>query len=83
MNSKRPLATKLMDINKKMSKNEAIKALQTGETLTHRFFDGHETIKQDGCCYYQFEDGVRCQIGLFWDDRKGVDGWESDWQIVC
>lgn len=63
-----------------MTKQEAIHAMVRGERVMHRFFTPEEwVIMKNGVVV--FEDGVRCSLIEFWNDRTGKD-WESDWEIL-
>lgn len=60
-----------------MNRDEALKALEEGEVLTHRYFTSDEWMYQDGH-HYVFEDGVHCPIEEFWRIRRESsfgDGW--------
>jgi len=63
-----------------MTKQEALKALEEGKTLTHHNFDAHEWVKKEGNNYL-FEDGVRLTPEEFWMYRT-VPSWKNDWQLV-
>lgn len=64
-----------------MNKNEAIKAMEQGAKVTHRFFEPSEwailnTITNE----VEFEDGSRIVLELFIKDRQG-EAWETGWSI--
>jgi len=64
-----------------MTKEEAIKAMQNGKKVTHRYFTSTEWVKsnQSGTTYI-LEDGVECSPQEFWMWRKGIE-WETDWEL--
>lgn len=62
-----------------MTKQEALKKLEEGETLTHYNFASYESIRKDGD-EYVFEDGVRCPIPEFWRWRT-VPSWNDYWEL--
>lgn len=65
--------------NGQLTKLEATILLKQGETLTHEYFTENEWIKlQDG--KYLFEDGVKCDVNLFWADRMHA-GWQTGWRV--
>ena len=65
-----------------MTKSEAIKQLELGKKLTHRFFDNHEFIQKakDGSGMIEFEDGNLLSPFIFWADRPS-DAWDKDWEF--
>ncbi len=62
-----------------MTKEEIIKALAEGKTVTHSYFTETEWMKEENGVYL-FEDGVRCPKHLFWADRTHK-GWSDGWDI--
>lgn len=65
------------DLN--MTKNEAIKALDNGCTLTHTYFTSSEWVRGIGAGMYQFEDGVTCSAAEFWCARHESIGFGKGW----
>lgn len=63
-----------------MTRSEAIRLMEEGKKLTHRFFTPDEwvTINENG--QYQFEDGIVCSRLIFWVDRNST-AWDSDWEL--
>lgn len=62
-----------------LSKQEAIKAMQEGKKVTHRYFTPEEYVyMKDGEMF--FEDGVSCSSMEFWS-LKTDTAWETDWVI--
>ncbi len=62
-----------------MTKHEAIQALKEGKKLTHRYFDSHEWIRQEGFTMIM-EDGASIDVDTFWKDRN-FNNFETDWSI--
>jgi len=65
-----------------MDKAEALKALQHGKKLTHRWFTSEEWIESvDGrASTYRFEDGCICNDAEFWKFRSD-ESWDNGWSI--
>jgi hypothetical protein len=62
-----------------VNKEEAIEALENGETLTHKYFTPEEWMKmREG--YILFEDGCQCTPIEFWQNRT-EDFFQKDWKI--
>jgi hypothetical protein len=62
-----------------MNKTEAIKAMEDGHKVTHKYFTDDEWMKMNSKSF-EFEDGVTCSPLAFWKDRTGVE-WEFGWEI--
>src|SRR5690242_10950527 len=61
-----------------MNREQAIKEMQQGIKMTHKYFTDDEWVTISGN-EYVLEDGVRCSHRLFWLDRSGPnfdEGWE-------
>lgn len=63
-----------------MNKQEAIKALDNGERLTHTYFTTEEWVEKVGSVYI-FEDGVDQWPVEFWAMRTSM-GWDNGWGVV-
>ncbi|MBM7070930.1 hypothetical protein JQC92_02590 [Shewanella sp. 202IG2-18] len=63
-----------------MTKDEAIKLMESGEKLTHESFTSNEWVKGLGNGMLQFEDGCLCPSGEFWFTRKD-EWWLTGWSI--
>lgn len=61
-----------------MKRQDAIKALDEGKTLTHRYFTSNEWVRGIGGGFYVFEDGVQCTSAEFWAFRNS-DAFDSGW----
>lgn len=53
--------------------------MKDGHKVRHRYFDHSEWMIMDGG-KFKFEDNVRCDFNMFWQDRNGPD-WQIDWEI--
>ena len=62
-----------------MTKDQAIKAINSGLKLTHTHFTPDEWMK-DSTVGYEFEDGCKCTEEQFWFDRDS-DSWLDGWSI--
>lgn len=63
-----------------MTQQEAIKALNEGKKVRHRYFTYDEYIYVDENGYLHDEAGF--VVGYeFWELRKG-EAWQKDWSIV-
>lgn len=62
-----------------MTREEAIKALSEGKTLTHPYFTSGEWVREENGTYI-FEDGVTCPKNEFWWIRDGAH-WNDHWTI--
>ena len=61
-------------------KEQAIKAMQEGKKVWHRYFSSEEWVTmKDGMIH--LEDGVICYPEEFWNSRQDVY-WEYDWMII-
>lgn len=60
-----------------MDKEQVIKALREGATLTHDWFSPDEWMKQTGLLY-EFEDGCLCEPDEFWRYRTD-ESWNTGW----
>jgi hypothetical protein len=63
-----------------MTKQEAISEMLKGNKVTHRHFSDDEWVTALSPSVYLFEDGVKVDAGLFWEDRSS-SAFESDWEI--
>lgn len=69
-----------------MTKQEAVHAMQNGKKVTHRYlssnryFSSNEWVTMIGPYTILFEDGVKCSVIEFWNDRTGA-GWQTGWNI--
>ncbi len=63
-----------------MTKQEAQQALKDGKKLTHRYFDNHEWIRQEGFMMIM-EDGASIDVEIFWKDRDNI-GFEDGWDTI-
>lgn len=63
-----------------MTKQEAVHAMMQGSKVRHRYFLYNEwmTIEKGMVI---FEDGVRCTLIEFWNDRTDK-AWETDWELL-
>lgn len=67
-------------MNDLLTKQEAIKALEDGHKLSHRFFQPHEYIYlKDNKIF--MEDDYSIDIETFWQDRNSLM-WNKDWYII-
>lgn len=67
-----------------MNRQEAVEALEKGETLKHVYFPKKEFIKQvvvQENFYIEFHDGYQMDYDLFWKNRQ-TDDWDKDWSII-
>ena len=62
-----------------MTKDEAIQAMDRGETVTHNTFTPDEWMRKRHMVY-EFEDGVTCPAEDFWMFRK-EEWWNTGWKI--
>ena len=62
-----------------MTKNEALKALEEGKKITHKYFSNDEYICKCDSEFYMCESGYM-PIGDFWNYRQSPD-WDNDWSI--
>ncbi|AUR89433.1 hypothetical protein NVP1123O_04 [Vibrio phage 1.123.O._10N.286.48.F3] len=61
-----------------MNKEQAIKALDEGKTLTHEHFTKSEWVRGIGAGMYEFEDGIKCSAQEFWAYRNDFnDTWRE------
>ncbi len=63
-----------------MDRHEAIAALDSGKTLTHRHFGPKEWVRGIGGGMYEFEDGIKCSNVEFWmyrTDSAFGGGWKE------
>jgi len=63
-----------------MTKEEAIKALEQGKKIRHRFFADDEFVCMNKDGQYEFEDGVKMTKWEFWQLRP-ESYWLIDWEI--
>lgn len=63
-----------------MTKEQAIKQMNDGYTVSHRYFTDEEWVRRDGKMY-EFEDGCRCHPREFWGIRSDPS-WNEDWKVV-
>lgn len=63
-----------------MTKDEALKAMENGEKITHICFSKDEWMKKGCLSDIEFEDGCWCSNEDFWVRRTG-EGWQSGWSI--
>jgi hypothetical protein len=63
-----------------MTKLEAIKAMQEGRKVTHRYFDEKEWVTMGRQGEIILEDGVECSPAEFWKWRTNP-AYETDWEI--
>ena len=62
-----------------MTKEDAIKAMEQGKKVTHRYFTSDEWMTmEDGKIV--LEDGVKCDPSFFWFDRKSKD-WNDGYEL--
>lgn len=62
-----------------MTKTEALKALQEGKKITHKYFGpGEWIVLIDN--YYEFEDGCQCPPDEFWSFREESQ-WLNNWKL--
>jgi len=62
-----------------MEKLEAIKQMEAGVKITHRYFDPEEWMTmQDG--ELVLEDGVKCNPKEFWNHRNSIE-WADGYSI--
>jgi hypothetical protein len=62
-----------------MTKQEAIRAMQEGKKVRHRYFDKTEWATMEGD-YIIMDDGVRVKAHLYWADRVNII-WGGDWEL--
>lgn len=62
-----------------MNKEEAIKSLDDGKTLTHHCFTSDEWVRGIGAGMYMFEDGCKCTASEFWAFRRD-SAFDSGWK---
>ena len=65
-----------------MNKDEAIRAMNNGFKVRHRFFSEHEWVRKETRNMYIYEDGVRHSTRAFWEIRENEKSWETDWEII-
>lgn len=63
-----------------LTQEQAIEALKEGKTLTHRFFERHEYIYQNGFTIF-FEDGNSVNSSQYWW-QKNAEEWQVGWDIL-
>jgi hypothetical protein len=62
-----------------MNKAEALESMRQGNKLRHSFFDAEEwmmIVRGE----VVFEDGCRCTVEMFWQDRT-EDVWLENWSL--
>ena len=62
-----------------MDKEEAIRAMQAGNKVTHTYFTPDEWITMEGNRII-FEDGYSCWAHEFWANRDGF-GWNDGYSL--
>ena len=66
-----------------MTKNEAIKAIESGKKVRHYSFTENEWVRKAKyrVARYEFEDGNICLRSEFWDCRKDIH-FNRGWEVV-
>ena len=63
-----------------MTKDDAIKAMQAGEKVTHNHFTPDEWMRINNVGRYEFEDNATCTASSFWEFRPD-DSWQCGWKV--
>ena len=63
-----------------MTKQDALKALEDGLKITHRYFSNDEYIKKEDNDFYKDEQNCYLPINEFWNMRQGKN-WDDGYSI--